>query len=90
MENKILFSVEKAEITKYPDTPYAEEKECEPILIRTEGEDCDKDYGDICDSHTCCYRVINVRNGEKIWITCGRRKEDNALWLLREFKKNDK
>ena len=90
MENKILFSVDKAEIVKYPETPYVEEKDYEPIIIYTEGENCDKDYDDICDDRTCRYRRINVKNGERIWFTCGRRKENDALWLLREFKKNDK
>lgn len=90
MESKILFSIDKAEIVEYPETPYKKEKDYDPIIIYTEGENCDKDYGDICDDRTCRYRVINIKNGEKIWFTCGRRKEDNALWLLREFKKNDK
>ena len=90
MEDKILFSVDKAEITKYPDTPYKEEKACNPIVIHTEGENCDKDYDDICDDRTCRYRRINIKNGEKIWFTCGRRKENDALWLLKEFEKNGK
>lgn len=79
MENKILFSVDKVEIVGYPEAPYKEEKDYDPIIIRTEGEDCDKEYGDICETRRCHYAVLNMRNGEKIWFTCGRRK-DEVKW----------
>ena len=79
MENKPLFYLESAKIIDNNESPYVEEKEIEIFPLYTEGEDCEKEYGDICETRRCHYAVLNMRNGEKIWFTCGRRK-DEAKW----------
>lgn len=42
-------------------------------------ETCHREYGDFCPEAHCHYAVLNVKNGEKIWITCSRRK-DEVQW----------
>lgn len=76
MENKPILYLPYAEITPHKESPYAEEKEIEIKQIYSDGEDCDKNYGDMCQNRHCYYRVLNVKNGEYIRFTCGRRKEE--------------
>ena len=76
---EVLFAVDKAEIVKYPEAPYVEEKEIEIFPLYTKGEGCEKDFDDICENPKCHYVRINIKNGEKIWFTCGRRK-DEVKW----------
>lgn len=79
MENKPLFCLKSAKIIDNNKSPYVEEKEIEIKLRYFEGEECDKEYGDICEIRRCHYTVLNMKNSEKIWFTCGRRK-DNSEW----------
>lgn len=46
-------------------------------------KNCDLDYGSICPERHCHYAVINIKNGEKIWITCGR-----PIWPLQKGEEN--
>ena len=74
----------------YNPLMYIDELHCEPITdmltdVRPEKiiywnekayKNCDLDYGSICPERRCRYAVMNVKNGESIHITCGRRKDE--------------
>lgn len=73
MENKPLFYLESAKVVNNNESPYVEEKEIEIKPLYFEGEGCEKEFDDICENPKCHYVHINIKNGEKIWFTCGRR-----------------
>ena len=37
---------------------------------------CTREYGDSCPEAHCRYVIINIKDGEKIQFTCGRRKDE--------------
>lgn len=39
-------------------------------------ENCEKNYGEDCPQPRCQYCVVHLKNGEKIWFTCGRHKDE--------------
>lgn len=69
---------------------YFEEAFCEPVTdMLTDApnkatiywnekayKSCDLDYGSTCPHRRCHYSIFNLKNGESIRITCGRRKDE--------------